>query len=231
MYKIFTELKFRDKERLLPKILLRMKFTLMLMIAFILQSKASILAQQISLNVKNATLTEVVAKIRQQTKITILYNNETGAAVMPITLDVKNRELKNVLDECFKDQPVTYKVVNGVIIIALKPRPKPVAEEPPTAVTITGSVKDENGQPVPGVTVKVKNTPDATVTNGEGRYSIRISEGGTTLVFSFVGYYTQEVSVGNKTVINVSLKPQSKTLNRLWWWPMVPRNKRILPVL
>jgi iron complex outermembrane receptor protein len=215
MYKIFTELKFRDKERLLPKILLRMKFTMMLMIAFILQSKASILAQQISLNVKNATLTEVVAKIRQQTKITILYNNETVAAVTPITLDVKNRELKNVLDECFKDQPVTYKVVNDVIIIALKPRSKPVAEEPPTAVTITGSVKDENGQPVPGVTVKVKNTPDATVTNGEGRYSIRISEGGTTLVFSFVGYYTQEISVGNKTVINVSLKPQSKDLEQV----------------
>lgn len=190
-----------------------MKFTLMLIIAFMFQSKASILAQQISLNVKNATLTEVVAKIRQQTKITILYNNETVAAVTPITINVKNRDVKIVLDECFKDQPVTYKVVDDVIVITLKP--KPVAEEPPAAVTITGSVTDEKGQLLPGVTVKVKNTINATVTNAEGKYAIKVAEDGATLVFSFVGYYTQELPVGDRSVINVTLKPQSKDLEQV----------------
>jgi len=213
MYKIFTELNFRDKERLLPKILLRMKFTLLFMAIFILQSKASIFAQKISLNVKDASLTEVITQIRQQTQITILYNNESVSAVKPITLNVKNQDVKEVLDECLKGQPVRYETVNGVILIIPKPEDtRPVTTEAAAAITVTGTVIDENGQPLPGVTVKVKGENTATVSSSTGSFSINVQNGSAVLVFSFIGYATREVPVNTSRAITIKMLPQINSI-------------------
>lgn len=213
MYKIFTELNFRDKERLLPKILLRMKFTLLFLAIFILQSKASIMAQKISLNVKDATLTEVITQIRQQTRITILYNNESVTAVKPITLNVKDQDVKEVLDECLKGQPVRYETVNGVILIMPKSENTRLVADEAASITITGTVVDENGQPLPGVTVKVKGENTATVSGSTGSFSINVQNSSAVLVFSFIGYATQEVPVNTGRAMTVKMLPQVNSIN------------------
>ncbi|QQL49933.1 SusC/RagA family TonB-linked outer membrane protein [Mucilaginibacter ginkgonis] len=81
-------------------------------------------------------------------------------------------------------------------------------------VTVTGTVTDENNQPLPGVTVRVKNTSSGTATNNNGKYSIQAEES-STLVFSFVGYNMQEVKLNGLTLVNVSLKPSANVLNEV----------------
>src|SRR5690554_4336711 len=71
---------------------------------------------------------------------------------------------------------------------------------------IKGKVTDEMNQSIPGVNVLVKGTFTGSVTDSEGNYNINVPPGNSTLVFSFIGYQTQEVEIGNQTEINVSLK-------------------------
>jgi TonB-linked SusC/RagA family outer membrane protein len=81
--------------------------------------------------------------------------------------------------------------------------------------TVTGTVRDEAGNPVPGVNIQIEGTLTGTVTDGNGKYSIDIPGEGATLVFSFVGYITQRISVGDQTVIDLQLSPDIKRLDEV----------------
>ena len=81
--------------------------------------------------------------------------------------------------------------------------------------TVTGKVTDaENGQPLPGVTIKIKGTREATVSDISGNYSIK-ADSRSVLVFSFIGYTNQEITVGNNSTISASLSSENKTLSEL----------------
>lgn len=79
-------------------------------------------------------------------------------------------------------------------------------------IQVQGVVRDEDGQPVPGVSVKVKGASTVVATDANGRFSIAAPSATTVLVFTFIGYETTEVTVGNQTNITVNLKPSSTTL-------------------
>lgn len=81
--------------------------------------------------------------------------------------------------------------------------------------TITGKVTSEEGEPLPGVNVLVKGTTRGTITDVEGNYKIDVPEDAVTLVFSFVGYLTEEIEIGGRTVINLSLIQDIATLSEI----------------
>lgn len=83
------------------------------------------------------------------------------------------------------------------------------------AVTVSGVVTDEDNKPIPGVNVLVKGTTDGTTTDVDGRYTLSVADGSAVLVFSFIGFQTTEVLVGNQTVIDVSLKADISTLSEI----------------
>ncbi|PIQ19779.1 MAG: SusC/RagA family TonB-linked outer membrane protein, partial [Cytophagales bacterium CG18_big_fil_WC_8_21_14_2_50_42_9] len=83
------------------------------------------------------------------------------------------------------------------------------------AQNITGKVSGENGEGLPGVTVLIKGTTNGTATDATGNFSLNAPATGGTLVVSFVGYVTQEVPIGNRTTINVSLAPDAKALEEV----------------
>jgi len=213
MYKIFAELKFRDKNRLLPKIILRMKFTFILLTVLFVQSKASIFAQKINLSVKNASLSEVISLIRQQTNINILYNNESIVGLKPITINEKNKELTTILDECLKGQPITYQKVNNTIVLTPKAKENQTEAQVP-AITVSGAITDEKGEALPGVTIKAKNTTTAVASDKDGNYKITVQPD-AILIFTFVGYETREIPVNGRTIINTTLRIENKSLDQV----------------
>ena len=81
--------------------------------------------------------------------------------------------------------------------------------------TLTGRVTDNTGQALPGVSIVEKGTTNGTATQGDGSYSLRLTTPGATLVFSFIGYVSQEVAAGNRTVIDLSLQPDLQTLGEV----------------
>src|SRR5450759_1262273 len=82
-------------------------------------------------------------------------------------------------------------------------------------IAITGTVTDENGGPLPGATVQVKGTVQGTTTDVDGKYSVDVSSPNVTLVFSFVGYITNEIPVQNQTSVNTSLAPDIQGLQEV----------------
>ncbi|SMC78625.1 SusC/RagA family TonB-linked outer membrane protein [Pedobacter nyackensis] len=82
-------------------------------------------------------------------------------------------------------------------------------------ITITGKVTDVKGGPLPGVSVKLKGNTNGDVTNGEGKYAIKLSSGGGTLVFSFVGYKKQEIVIAGRRIINVELQEDDNALEEV----------------
>mgnify|MGYP002777843354 CR=1 FL=1 len=85
----------------------------------------------------------------------------------------------------------------------------------PTEQTVSGKISDETGAALAGVSVVVKGTTRGTTSDGEGRYRLAVSDESAVLVFSFVGYVPQEITVGNRTVIDVSLKSDNKSLDEV----------------
>lgn len=81
-------------------------------------------------------------------------------------------------------------------------------------VTITGKVTDENGEPIPGVTVSVPGTGIGTATDIDGNYSISVPEQ-STLVFSFIGFNSKSIEIGGKSILNVELEESISSLNEV----------------
>ena len=87
--------------------------------------------------------------------------------------------------------------------------------ELPLAVTVTGTIKDESGGAFPGVNVVVKGTATGTTTDTNGKYSLTVDDENATLVFSFVGYKTEEVAIAGRSVIDVAMTPDVRSLDEV----------------
>jgi len=83
------------------------------------------------------------------------------------------------------------------------------------AITVSGKVTDEAGLPIPGVNILEKGTTNGTSSDSDGNYTINLSNENAIIVFSFIGYATKEVPAGSQSTINVTLEPDTKTLEEI----------------
>ena len=82
-------------------------------------------------------------------------------------------------------------------------------------VTVKGRVTDNSNEALPGVTVKIKNSSNGVTTDVDGNYSISVPDNAASLVYSFIGFITQEIPTNGRTIINVSLVPDTKSLQEV----------------
>jgi len=179
----------------LRKLVLIMKLTMFLLIALIVHvSAATTFAQKLTLKKNKSPLQSVLSDIRSQTGFDFLGDAKLIRQANPVTINVKDAPLNEVLDNIFKGQDISYTVVDKTIV--LKPRSTVRYENkqilPDTIVT--GSVTGENGVPLIGATVTVKNTNNAVSTDDKGIFAIEAPVDGTLLI-TFVGYKPKEVAV------------------------------------
>ena len=181
------------------------------MIAFCMQVSAEGYSQKITISEKNAPLQKVFKEIEKQSGYVFWYESSLIPSNSKINVSVKNAELKEVLELCFSNQPVTYSILGKTIVLKEKPSPK-VHESVQQAVevaippiTVRGKVTDEKGNALPRVSVIESGGKKGTSTNGNGEYELGNISENAVLVFSFVGYETQSVSVKGRSTINVSL--------------------------
>ncbi|HEY0612437.1 MAG TPA: carboxypeptidase-like regulatory domain-containing protein, partial [Chitinophaga sp.] len=182
-----------------------MKMTAFLLLIACLHISAAGLSQGVTLSMKNAPLGKVFIEISRQTGVSIICNESLLKGTNPVTISVQGLPLQQVLDLCVKGQPLTYTIRdNNVVIRSAAPSIMPLPALPgpspqaDTTVYVSGLVTDSAGGPIPGVTVLVKGRQQGTQTNAAGRYTIRILPG-STLVFSFTGYVTQEAAVAGRS--------------------------------
>ncbi|WP_129714065.1 TonB-dependent receptor [Pedobacter sp. SYP-B3415] len=188
-----------------------MKLTLIFLISALLQVHAGSYAQQISLTEKSVSLEQVFREIKKQTDYDVFYNLDMLQRTKPVSISVRNASIKQVLDICFRDQPLGYLIEDKTIII----RQKPAATTITGAVkqtTVSGRVTDQAGSGLPGISVRVKGSTTGSVTDAEGRFRISATTG-SVLSFTSIGYLAKEVTLTGQSEINVQLEEDRQALN------------------
>lgn len=195
------------------KIIKVMQLTAVVLLVACLQVSAASYAQKVTLSGKDMPLHEVFNQIRKQTGYNFIYANENLAKASPVTIHVKNVPLKTVLNRCFAHQPLTYKIDDKIIIVKLKKQPQ--VSVPLPVITTTGVITDSaTGNPLVGVSIKVKGTTTGTITDATGHFSLDVPDD-AVLVVSSLGYTTKEVLVNGRTTIPISLSASTTGLNQL----------------
>jgi TonB-dependent starch-binding outer membrane protein SusC len=156
---------------------------------------------RITLNMGQETLKTVLRAIEQGTDYTFLYNSRLVDDTRKVDAFFNDNEIEEVLPALFNGTDVMYQVIDRQIILSTRDTLSGIQPG-----QITGTVLDENGNPLPGVTIHFKGTSAGTVTDVNGRYTIDRPEEARIIVFSSVGYGTQEIEIGDRTVINVQMK-------------------------
>ncbi|WP_205943032.1 SusC/RagA family TonB-linked outer membrane protein [Pedobacter frigidisoli] len=185
-----------------------MKLTTILLLATLCQVSASVYSQNITLKQKNVSINAVFKSIEKQSEYVFLYDNLELSNAQKITIDVKNASIDQVLDLCFKNQALSYKIFEKTIVLRKKDQlTKPVLFE-----IIRGKILDETGLPIIGASILVKGTKIGAVTDVNGNFSINTSNG-AVLVVSYIGYEAQEINIGESKNYTISLKPSENSLN------------------
>ncbi|GAB3327985.1 SusC/RagA family TonB-linked outer membrane protein [Larkinella ripae] len=184
------------------------------------QATKELLSQRISLQLKNKSLKQVLATIEKQTQIKFIYVPQNIRADRDISVDATNEVLAGVLERLLNPLGIRYEVAeNRIILTKGKTGELPSAELPTTTAAVeqavSGTVSDDKGEGLPGVSITIKGTTQGTTTDAQGAFRLNVADGTAVLVFSFVGYAKQEITVGTQSVITVRLQPGDQTLNEV----------------
>ncbi|WP_234733956.1 TonB-dependent receptor [Tellurirhabdus bombi] len=180
-----------------------------------------VLNKRVSITLVEMPFDQALEQLRKSTGYKFLYNSRVFDPATKMTIKARQEPLSLVLDNLLNPLGVAYMVKGKQIILtrqnntgALK-LPEPVYSQPAERV-LTGKVSSaEDSQPLPGVSILIKGTSKGTATDNDGRYSLSIPDQGATLVFSYVGFESQEIEVGNRASIDISLRNDNKALSEV----------------
>lgn len=196
------------------KLLLIMKLVIIIFIASLMQVSAAGFAQRVTYAKKNATLEQVFQEIERQMGFQILYSNQKVNDTKKLDVNFKNATLKEILDFCFQNEPLTYKIEQKNILIKEKVQVLQPKSLIAVFIDLKGTIRDAKNQPMAGVNVAVKGKRIGVISDSEGRYSIHVDES-DILLFSMVGFKPQELAVRGLQQLNVTLLEDIGELDQL----------------
>jgi TonB-dependent starch-binding outer membrane protein SusC len=196
--------------KLSHKTLLTMKVSFILTLITTLNVSAVLHSQDVklNLNVKDKSLIEVIRFIEKQSNYRFFFSDNYQDLNSLVSLDVKDKNISEVLSSLLDKKAITYKVLeNNIVVIT----PNNLQQQ-----KITGTITDSNnGEPLPGVSIQVEGTNTGTVSDMSGKYSIDVPSPSSVLVFSYVGYLSEKIVVSSQTAIDVKLALDVKKLDEI----------------
>ena len=188
-------------------------------------SKQALLQRPVTLRAENLEVRQILTQLEAQTKVKFIYSSRIIPADNKVTLTTTNQKLADVLGLLFSPMDISYKVAGQQIILSKAGVNKissvsanemaAVVDQALIDQTLTGKVTDEKGGGLPGVTVLLKGSTIGTTTDPEGNYSLTVPDAGGTLVFSFIGFLTKEITVRESGTYNVVLATDAKALEEV----------------
>ncbi len=168
-------------------------------------------SQQINLNADHTPFETVIKELRKQSGFDFIYSPTMLQDASDVTLKLENVEFTDALNAVFKAQPLQF-VINGKTVVI---QPREVKKLVLQSQRVNGVVTDRNQVPLQGVTVGLKGTAIATQTNARGRFSIKLADDHTILVFSMLGYDQQEITVKPGGSLTIALSESMDDLDEV----------------
>ncbi len=181
-----------------------------------------VLNRTITIDSRQQPMAAVLKKIESEAAVSFMYSPELIRSNQKITLNVQQKRLGEVLLELLTPLRIKYEVSGSQILLKRGSetglnRLENLTIPPyvPVDISVSGTVADENSGPLPGVSILVKGTQRGTTTDQNGAFRLEVENSSAILVFSFVGYISQEVAVGNRNQVNITLLVDNKTLEEV----------------
>lgn len=163
--------------------------------------------KKVTVRKTNLTVEELFNEVKQQTGLTVIYSNNRLDKTDQVELPSSSLELDDLFNFVLEGRSLTYEFKDEYIIV--KPQDASInVSGQQQERTIKGVVVDDTGLPLPGVTVMFKGTQVGTATGLDGDFALKVPEGATTLVVSFIGMITQEIEITNKSDLSIQLKSE-----------------------
>ncbi|WP_268225202.1 TonB-dependent receptor [Sinomicrobium oceani] len=216
--KIFT--KPWDGPFPVPKPDLKMKLTVFLFVISLFQLQAGTgYAQKtkITLNMQGVTVLEVIEEIETITDFDFLYSEKDLDLSRKVSINARKRRVEEVLAILFKNSGVVYSINEKLIIlkpngeVSKVPKPGVNPRDVQQQFEVNGTITDPEGNPLPGVNIIIKGTNQGTMSNPDGKYSIRV-ETNDILTFSYVGFKKVELPVNGPDTINIQMEEDVTSL-------------------
>ena len=167
---------------------------------------------RLSLELSNATISDVFASVEKNSEYRFFYSDAVRAELYRnVDVNIKNKTIDRILSEVLDGTNLTY-FLNDRQVMIIRKEEKTQQEK---KISINGTVRDAQQEPLPGVNVLVKGTTIGTTTDIDGNYFISVPDKNAVLVFSYIGFESQEVKVGGQININVNMSEESNSLDEV----------------
>jgi TonB-linked SusC/RagA family outer membrane protein len=178
---------------------------------------------RVTLGLKDASLMEAIQEIEKQTSFRFAYVEQNISAFSQLNLAKKSRKLSVTLSLLLQQTNLKYLVKNQTILLVRRNDQEPVSLQlevneslqEKILFPVKGTIKNENGEPLQGVSIFEKNSNNGTTSNSDGTFSIEVSDGNSILLFSAVGFASQEVPVKNQNTLLVTMSLSSGKMDEV----------------
>ncbi|WP_052496073.1 SusC/RagA family TonB-linked outer membrane protein [Pedobacter lusitanus] len=195
-----------------------MKVTFVLLFSVLMHVSAAGLAQKININKKNSALPEIFNDLGKQSGYQFFYNERLLEKAKKVNLKIQDGTLDETLKLCFKDQPFSYEIIDKTVVVKEKEKTEKevVTTKAADPVVVKGTVSfaypDGRVEKVFGVNVTEKGTANVRQTGADGQFTISVTKG-AVLVFTKIGFKTQEVRISdNNPVLAIRMEESSMNL-------------------
>ena len=209
-----------DARPFLYRFILIMKLTVFFTAVVILQAVAEVKAQKITLSARNLTLQEVMHNVQRQQGYSFFFLGNQIAKTR-VNVNVEQAELADAMKAILEGKKLDWYIEDKTIVIKRSKHTEThvlpqMVEEIPKQQTIVGTVTDSSGTPLVGVSVGVKESKVSTSTDVNGKFVLDLPAGTSgVLVFSFIGFETQETVIGTRTTIDIVLQADNTGLDEV----------------
>jgi len=206
----------------LKKLIMELKIAFLLFLAGVVNvfgTPSYSQVAKVSLDMDHKSLEQVMDEIETQSEFYFIFNQKQIDVTRVVDVHADNQLITEILPELFKDTNVHYAILDRKILLTTEALDgkgsSPGLSEVPQQKTVSGTVTDSKGAPIPGVNITIKGTTTGSIADAAGKYSLPVSDANVTLVFSFIGYRPQEVAVAGRGVVDVSMAEETTVLNEV----------------
>ena len=201
--------------------LLIMRTTIFLLFTCVFCSMAELSYTQnarVTINKRNATIKEILNEIEKQTDYLFIYNDEVNTNEK-VSVKAKQEAVSSVLNSMLEDKDMKYSMEGNHIILSTNKNESPENQieantQQQQKKRISGTVLDENGQPIIGANIIEVGTTNGTVTDMDGKFTLDVSDNATIRI-SYIGYLEQEVNTSGKNTLNITLIEDTQRLEEV----------------
>lgn len=164
--------------------------------------------RKVTMEVRDAKMHRALSVLQRKSDMRLMYSKGMLSTTKRVSIDADGRPFEQVLSEILFGSGLTYKFIGDKMVAII-----PIADLDVYQVKVTGTVTDENGKPLEGVSIQEKGSSNGTFTNEQGYFEFSVKDADAVLIISTVGYEKQEISISGRVNVTVRLKALPSALD------------------